>query len=91
MSVRKLIDHLVGHGRNAKPADSPSSPAPEEDWLHKTCRELGIPTDDVGSVPLMIPYKPVGPACLNDEERRRREDDYRHWRQRPQGMWDRRG
>ena len=63
----------------------------DEDWLHKTCRELCIPTDDVGSLSLMFLYRPLVLSGLKDEERRRRDDDYRHWRQRPQDMWDRRG
>jgi hypothetical protein len=86
-----IIGDAIDGARYPKPTDAPRPappPSPEEDWLHKTCRELDIRTDDVGSLPLVIPYRPITPPYVDEPRLRRTHDAHRYHRPPPPGMWD---
>lgn len=71
--------------------DEPPTIGLERYRLHETYQEPGIPTDNPGSLPPAIPYRPITPPYVDEQRLRRTHDAHRYHRPPPPGMWDRRG
>jgi hypothetical protein len=81
----RLPKPAAAPGRGYYPTTPARSRDPEMDWLVKTCRELGIDTNDLNAPRPASPSAPVRPYAPADM--RRREDDYRHWQQAQPGSY----